>query len=211
MPSKVKLQWITPKAEEMIVNIARVSNPQNRDNTATSPQLLRYLINHKHWSPFEMANMCLEIDTTRAISAQILRHKSFSFQEYSQRYAIVPEPDLPNLRRQDPKNRQASHDDLPSGTLQKHNDRISELLGQVYEEYKLMLEDGIAKETARGILPICSGTTLIVNGSIRSWLHYCDVRAGVETQLEHRVIAEAAREILKEHLPNIAKAMWPEA
>jgi thymidylate synthase (FAD) len=211
MPSKVKLQWITPKAEEMIVNIARVSNPQNRDNTATSPQLLRYLINHKHWSPFEMANMCLEIDTTRAISAQILRHKSFSFQEYSQRYAIVPEPDLPNLRRQDPKNRQASHDDLPSDTLQKHNDRISELLGQVYEEYKLMLEDGIAKETARGILPICSGTTLIVNGSIRSWLHYCDVRAGVETQLEHRVIAEAAREILKEHLPNIAKAMWPEA
>jgi len=205
----VVLKWLTPDAESMIAHIARVSNPANQDNAETAPRLLRYLIRNKHWSPFEMANMCVEIRTTRAISAQLIRHRSFSFQEYSQRYAEVPRAEVPALRRQDAKNRQSSHDDLPDEVLAKYRDRCTELFSELHAEYENMLCDGVAKETARAILPMCSPTTLIMNGTIRSWLTYCDVRCQESTQQEHRVIADAVKRLMREHLPNITEAMWP--
>lgn len=204
----VTLKWITPEAEQIIANIARVSNPNNRDNHKTAPRLIKYLIKNKHWSPFEMANMCLEINTDRATSAQILRHRSFSFQEFSQRYAKVDKPKLPNLRRQDLTNRQSSHDDLSDEIKAKHYEAIDKLFDNIYEEYEKMLEDGIAKETARAILPICSNTTIIMNGTIRSWLHYITVRGGEDTQLEHRKVALAAKEMIKQYIPSVYEAYF---
>lgn len=206
----VKLSWITPSAEAIIANIARVSNPANRDNTETSARLIKYLIKNRHWSPFEMANVCIEITTTRSISAQLLRHRSFTFQEYSQRYAEVDMPELPNLRRQDAKNRQSSHDDLSEEVLSTHNQRISDLFIQIKQEYDSMLKDGVAKETARQIMPMCSTTTIIMNGTVRSWLHYLSVRTDPSTQKEHRDVAIACGEIIKEHLPNVYSAMFGE-
>lgn len=207
--SSVTLKWITPDAENMIAYIARVSNPANQQNIATAPRLLRFLIRNRHWSPFELANVCVEIQTTRAISAQLLRHRSFTFQEFSQRYAVPPQAAVPPLRRQDTANRQSSHDDLPADTVQKHQERIGALLQELYAEYDDLLGDGVAKETARAILPMCSPTTILMNGTIRSWLHYCDLRGDASTQLEHRQIAEGVRALLWEHVPTIAEAMWP--
>lgn len=207
---KVTLKWITPDAEAMIAYIARVSNPDNQDNRGTAPRLLRFLIRNKHWSPFEMANMCVEIETTRAISAQLIRHRSFAFQEFSQRYAPIPRAEVPRLRRQDLKNRQSSHDDLPDKLVQQHQERIGALMSQMHDEYEALLSDGVAKETARGILPMCSPTRIDMNGTVRSWLHYCDVRCPEATQLEHREVADAVRALLREQLPSIAEAMWPE-
>lgn len=204
-----KLVSITPDAEKLVAYCARVSNPANQDNHETAPRLLKYLIKHRHWSPFEMANMVVEIKTNRGIAAQILRHRSFSFQEFSQRYAAVlsfPQP--PKLRRQDDKNRQNSIDDVDEDTKWYLEDEINELYDKSVGLYEKMLEMGIAKECAREVLPIGSETTLYMNGTLRSWLHYIDLRAAPETQLEHRMIAESVKALIQDHCPSIYEAMW---
>lgn len=188
--------------------MARVSNPSNQSNTETSQRLIRYLIEHKHWSPFEMVNMCVEINTTRSIAAQILRHRSFSFQEFSQRYAEVQlRPELPNLRRQDTKNRQNSIDDLSFEIKEYFNQRIGYLYDDVYAVYEEMLEMGVAKECARDVLPLSTPTRLYMNGTIRSWIHYCQLRCANGTQEEHRIIAQGVYKLLQEHLPSVCLAL----
>jgi len=200
---------ITPDAEELIAYCARVSNPANQNNTQTASRLLKYLIKHRHWSPFEMANMVVEIKTSRAIAAQILRHRSFSFQEFSQRYAEVESiPSPPYLRRQDTKNRQNSIDDLDVRTKLYWQNEIDELYQKSQDVYQRMLKQGIAKECAREVLPIGSDTTLYMNGTIRSWLHYIDLRAAPETQLEHRRIAEGCKMLINDNMPDVYEAMW---
>lgn len=209
MTHTATLVHITPNAEELISYMARVSNPSNQSNTETSPRLIRYLIEHQHWSPFEMVNMCVEIETTRSIAAQILRHRSFSFQEFSQRYAEVPIPaELPELRRQDTKNRQNSIDDLDDVLKQSFKFRIGVLYGDGYRLYKDMVAAGVAKECAREVLPLATPTRLYMNGSIRSWLHYCDLRTSNGTQKEHALIASQVQDLLYKHLPNVSEAMW---
>ena len=203
-----KLVWITPDAEKLIGKIARVSNPANEDNPNVVG-LLKYLIKHKHWSPFEMASMCLEIQTTRAISPQILRHRSFSFQEFSQRYAVSTEFDLPHLRRQDVKNRQNSIDDLEALVNEDFGTDIAHHFCEAQKLYQRMLDAGVAKECARAVLPLNTTTRLYMSGTIRSWLHYIDLRSWHGTQWEHTQIALNALAILKEQLPTIADAMWP--
>jgi thymidylate synthase (FAD) len=205
-----KLIWVTPNAEQLIGKIARVSNPANEDNP-DSTKLLKYLIKHKHWSPFEMCSMCVEIHTTRAISPQILRHRSFSFQEFSQRYAIPTDTFatvLPDLRRQDDKNRQNSIDDLPSETLEYYQDKIDDHFRESVNLYESLLHSGVAKECARSVLPINTVTRLYMSGTIRSWLHYVDLRGDNGTQQEHMKIARSVGEILDTELPNISRAMW---
>ena len=204
-----KLVWITPDAEKLIGKIARVSNPKNEDNPEVE-RLLKYLIKHKHWSPFEMASMCVEIETTRAISPQILRHRSFSFQEFSQRYAESSKINVPQLRRQDLSNRQNSVDDLPEFIAEMFEERIEHHFRAAADLYKSMLAYGVAKECARNILPSSTQTRLYMSGTIRSWLHYCDLRSKNGTQYEHMMIAEDVMDILYEQLPTIARAMWPE-
>ncbi len=204
-----KLIWITPNAEKLIGKIARVSNPANEDNPNVVG-LLKYLIKHKHWSPFEMASMCLEIQTTRAISPQILRHRSFSFQEFSQRYAVATELEMPHLRRQDLKNRQNSIDDMPQALEANFGKDISEHFDAATKLYQEMLDAGVAKECARAVLPLNTTTRLYMSGTIRSWLHYIDLRSWHGTQWEHTQIALNALQILKEQLPTIADAMWPD-
>lgn len=205
------LIWITPDAEKLIGKIARVSNPNNEDNPNVE-KLLKYLIKHKHWSPFEMASMCVEIHTTRAVSAQILRHRSFSFQEFSQRYAIPTDTFatvLPDLRRQDEKNRQNSIDDLPEETVDYYQQRIDDHFREGVNLYESLLHSGVAKECARSVLPLNTVTRLYMSGTIRSWLHYCDLRCANGTQLEHQLIATNCQELLIEELPTISSAMWP--
>ena len=205
-----KLVWITPDAEALVGKIARVSNPSNEDNPNVQ-RLLRYLIKHKHWSPFEMASMCVEIKTTRAIAAQILRHRSFSFQEFSQRYAepIGDFPfELPNLRSQDNSNRQNSIDDLDDDTIKRHKSRTIELFEEAKRVYDLMIADGVAKECARSVLPLATETRLYMSGTLRSWLHYVDLRASNGTQREHMDIARSIGEILDTECPTISCAMW---
>ncbi len=205
-----KLIWLTPDAEALIGKIARVSNPENEDNPSVE-KLLKYLIKHKHWSPFEMASMCVEIHTTRAISPQILRHRSFSFQEFSQRYAIPTDTFatvFPELRRQDKKNRQNSTDDLPSETLKYYQDRIEDHFRQGVALYESLLHSDVAKESARSVLPINTVTRLYMSGTIRSWLHYVALRGSNGTQKEHMQIARSVGEILKTELPTITHAMW---
>ena len=204
-----KLVWITPDAEKLIGKIARVSNPANEDNPNVVG-LLKYLIRHKHWSPFEMASMCLEIQTTRAIAPQILRHRSFSFQEFSQRYAIATETDLPLLRRQDLKNRQNSIDDLEPEDSLFLTSKIDQHFKDALDLYQQLLDKGVAKECARAVLPLNTTTRLYMSGTIRSWLHYIDLRSWHGTQWEHTQIALNALAILKEQLPTIADAMWPD-
>ena len=205
---------VSEEAERMIVRTARVSAPKNEDNMETGPRLLRYLIKQNHWSPFEMANMCLEIHTTRTISPQILRHRSFSFQEFSQRYANTNEigrPLVPQLRSQDPKNRQNSHDDLRAKLgkprIADYYRRMSILFEDAEHLYQEMLSDGIAKECARAVLPNAP-TKMYMNGTLRSWLHYIDLRTANGTQLEHKEIAEQCKTIFIEQFPIIAEAMW---
>ena len=202
-----KLVWVTPDAEKLIGKLARVSNPANEDNPNVE-RLIKYLIKHKHWSPFEMASMCVEIQTTRAIGAQILRHRSFSFQEFSQRYAEVTEIDVPKLRRQDLNNRQNSIDDFPEelseelqNSIALHNDKSNAL-------YKKLLAYGVAKECARNVLPLSTKTRMYMSGTIRSWLHYIDLRASHGTQVEHSQIASQIGEILDTELPTVSRAMW---
>lgn len=212
---KVELTWITPNAEEMIVKMARVSAPKNQDNMETAPKLLRYLIKHKHWSPFEMANMCVEIHTNRSISPQILRHRSFSFQEFSQRYADTRElgsASISHLRRQDLKNRQNSTDDLAEtlgpDKLASLYRRTSQLFEEAEHLYQEMVSSGVAKECARMVLPLNTPTSLYMNGTLRSWIHYLQLRCDPGTQLEHREIAERIRHLFCQRFPIIGEAAF---
>jgi thymidylate synthase (FAD) len=206
----VEFVWATPNAEVLVTKMARVSAPQNQDNMETAPRLLRYLITHKHWSPFEMTNLCVKIKTQRDISAQILRHRSFSFQEFSTRYAKIEDIDIPKLRRQDVTNRQNSIDDLDSDLVLTYIDRIDSLVKSGYDLYNEMLDNGVAKETARRILPLCTNTTLYMNGTLRSWIHYLQLRTHESTQLEHRLIAQEIQSIFTEQFPIIAEAAFKE-
>jgi len=204
-----QLVHITPNAEELISYMARVSNPANQNNTQTSARLIKYLIEHSHWSPFEMVNMCVEISTTRSIAAQILRHRSFSFQEFSQRYADASQlgtPVLPQLRLQDSKNRQNSIEVEDENLFLKQE--VKQLFKHSELVYKKLLEAGIAKECAREVLPLSMPTKLYMNGTIRSWLHYCDLRTSNGTQREHAQIAGQVQDLLYQHLPNVCEAMW---
>jgi len=208
--SSVKLIWVTPDAEGVISYCARVSNPQNQDNLDTAPKLIKYCIKNRHWSIFEQANMCVEINTTRAISAQILRHRSFTFQEFSSRYqdvGILGSSVIPHLRRQDQKNRQNSVDDLTTETTQRLYRRIGTLFEDAEHLYKEMLSEGVAKECARSVLPLASPTRLYANGTIRSWLTYIALREKHGTQREHMVIAKDIKTILCGQLPTIADAL----
>ena len=205
-----KLIWITPDTEKLIGKIARVSNPKNEDNPDVE-RLLKYLIKHKHWSPFEMASMCVEIHTTRAIAAQVLRHRSFSFQEFSQRYAIPTDTFatvLPELRRQGTKNRQNSIDDLPQETVDYYQQRIDDHFREGVALYESLLHSDVAKECARSVLPLNTVTRLYMSGTIRSWLHYIALRGDNGTQREHMSIARSVGEILDTELPTVARAMW---
>ncbi len=190
--------------------MARVSNPANQNNTETSQRLIRYLIEHKHWSPFEMVNMCVEINTTRSIAAQILRHRSFSFQEFSQRYSDISSigtPAIPALRRQDTKNRQNSIDDIDEDKKKFFDAKIQHLYSECYNVYQDLLDAGVAKECARDVLPLATPTRLYMNGTIRSWIHYCQLRCANGTQEEHRIIATGAYKLLQEHLPNVCAVL----
>ena len=205
-----KLVWVTPDAEKLIGKIARVSNPTNEDNPDVKG-LLKYLIKHKHWSPFEMASMCVEIHTTRAIAPQILRHRSFSFQEFSQRYAIPTDTFatvLPDLRRQDIKNRQNSIDDLREETVEYYKEKIDQHFREGVKLYESMLHSDVAKECARSVLPLNTVTRLYMSGTLRSWLHYVDLRGENGTQKEHMTIARSVGEILATEVPTVARAMW---
>ena len=205
-----KLIWVTPDAEALVGKIARVSNPNNENNPDVD-KLIKYLIKHKHWSPFEMASMCVEIHTTRAISAQILRHRSFSFQEFSQRYAIPTDTFatvLPELRRQDLKNRQNSIDDMESEKQEYYQDRIDKHFRESVSLYESLLHSGVAKECARAVLPLNTVTRLYMSGTLRSWLHYVDLRSDNGTQKEHMQIAKSIGDILDDTVPTIARAMW---
>ena len=205
---KLSLVHITPDAEQLVAYMARVSNPANQSNP-DSTKLIRYLIKHKHWSPFEMVNMCVQVDTTRSIAAQILRHRSFSFQEFSQRYAPVTQlPAPPSLRRQDTTNRQNSIDDLNEFTVQDFQVKSKQLFELSQSLYEEMIQAGVAKECARDVLPLATPTKMYMNGSIRSWLHYIDLRSANGTQLEHQILAEQAKDLLKQQVPGIYKAMW---
>jgi len=204
----VEFVHCTPNAEALIVKMARVSNPENESNLATAPKLLRYLIDHQHWSPFQMANLCVQIHTERDISAQILRHRSFSFQEFSTRYAEARTPVVPELRRQDLKNRQNSTDDLDFETIRYFQERIDSHYLNVKELYIKMIVAGVAKECARRILPLSTQTTLYMNGCLRSWIHYINVRTSKETQLEHRLIAENCKQIFVHQFPVIGEAAF---
>ena len=205
----VKLVTITPDAEKMMAYIARVSNPNNQENEKYAG-LLKYCIKHNHWSVFEQATMTLEIETTRAIAAQILRHRSFTFQEFSQRYAdakLLETIELPELRRQDSKNRQNSIDDLDPKVVDTLNKQMITLFSSAYSLYNQMLEDGVAKECARMVLPLCTPTKLYMTGSCRSWIHYINLRSAHGTQLEHMKIAKECACIFAGQFPSVAEAL----
>ena len=209
MPT-VKLVSITPDAEKTMAYIARVSNPSNQNNDDFAG-LLKYCIKHQHWSVFEQSSMTLEIETSRAIAAQILRHRSFTFQEFSQRYAdtnlIAEKIPLPALRKQDLKNRQNSTDDLDEFVKQDIEMTITSHFNNAEKLYKRMLEAGVAKECARMVLPLATPTRLYVTGSCRSWVHYINLRSAHGTQKEHMDIAEACREVFTEQFPIVSKAL----
>ena len=208
--TKVCLVSVTPDAEKTIGYIARVSNPANQENPKVSG-LLKYCIKHGHWSVFEQATMTLEISTTRGLAAQILRHRSFCFQEFSQRYAdssllgeTIP---LPELRRQDTKNRQNSIDDIDPFTVQKYQMLMQDHFKDAMELYQKMLDEGIAKECARFVLPLATPTRLYMSGSCRSWIHYITLRSANGTQKEHMDIAEACKQIFVEQFPTVSEAL----
>jgi thymidylate synthase (FAD) len=208
--STAKLIWITPEAESQIVYCARVSNPKSQEEGKSPERLIRYLAKHKHWSPFEMASMCVEINTTRDIAAQILRHRSFSFQEFSQRYSTTSylgHALMPELRFQDNANKQNSIDDDFGVLAEKFDRRIKELFDQAHGLYDDMLVGGVAKECARKVLPLNTPTRLYMAGTIRSWIHYLQIRTGVETQREHRLIALDIQDVFKKHLPQVYEAL----
>ena len=210
MSSKVKLVSVTPNAEQTMAYIARVSNPNNQENPNYAG-LLKYCIKHNHWSVFEQATMTLEIETTRGIAAQILRHRSFTFQEFSQRYAdtnlIAEDIPLPELRRQDTKNRQNSTDDLPADLKIELYSKIQDHFDAAQNLYKELLEADVAKECARFVLPLATPTRLYMTGSVRSWLHYIDLRSAHGTQKEHMQIAEEVRCIFTCQFPAVSAAL----
>ena len=206
----VKFVSITPDAEKTMAYVARVSNPKNQDNEKFAG-LLKYCIKHNHWSVFEQSHMTLEIETTRGLAAQILRHRSFTYQEFSQRYAdsslleeVIP---LPELRRQDTKNRQNSTDDLDPLDKQHYELEIRKHFDAAMKLYKSMLENGVAKESARFVLPLATPTRLYMTGSCRSWAHYIDLRSAHGTQKEHMQIAQECKKIFVEQFPNVAEAL----
>ena len=199
----------TPDGDNLVAYMARVSNPDNQNNKDTAPKLINYLIKHKHWSPFEMVSMCIKINTTRSIAAQILRHRSFSFQEFSQRYAPVTDnPIIQDLRRQDHKNRQNSIDDIDEYEKQHFELQLQQHYDQAMHLYKQMLQAGVAKECARDVLPLSAPTTLFMHGNLRSWLHYVDLRAANGTQKEHQWIALAVKEQIALHFPQCYAGMY---
>ena len=206
---RVKLISVTPDAEKHIAYVARVSNPKNQENEKFSG-LLKYCIKHGHWSIFEQAFMTLEIETTRGIAAQILRHRSFTYQEFSQRYAdsnLLGKVELPELRRQDSKNRQNSIDDLDPEVVEKLNKQMNTLFSSAFSLYNQMLEKGVAKECARFVLPLATPTRIYMTGSARSWIHYINLRSGHGTQKEHMDIANECKSIFVEQFPSVAEAM----
>lgn len=204
--SQVKLIWATPGGDWNIAYMARVSNPDNQDNPEYS-KLIGYLMKHKHWSPFEMVNACLEITTTRDIARQILRHRSFSFQEFSQRYAVADGYEYAEARLQDNKNRQNSIE-IEDRELQRYwNELQIDVLVQAKRSYEAALKAGIAKEVARKVLPEGITTSkMYMNGTLRSWLHYISVRTDPSTQKEHRIVAEQCKELLAKEFPKVMEA-----
>ena len=205
----VKFVSITPDAEKTMAYIARVSNPSNQDNDKFAG-LLRYCIKHQHWSVFEQSSMTLEIETTRGIAAQILRHRSFTYQEFSQRYAdsnLLGEIELPELRRQDDKNRQNSIDDLEPEMVEKFNRQMNTLFSSAFGLYNQMLQAGVAKECARFVLPLATPTKLYMTGSCRSWVHYISLRSAHGTQKEHMDIANVCKKIFIEQFPAVSEAL----
>ena len=205
----VKLISVTPDAEKTMAYIARVSNPNNQDNEKFAG-LLRYCIKHNHWSVFEQSSMTLEIETTRAIAAQILRHRSFTFQEFSQRYAdsnLLGAIELPELRRQDDKNRQNSIDDLDKEVVEKLDKQMNTLFSSSFSLYNQMLEVGVAKECARMVLPLATPTRIYMTGSCRSWIHYINLRSAHGTQKEHMNIAKECMKIFVEQFPAVSEAL----
>ena len=205
----VQFVSITPDAEKTMAYIARVSNPSNQDNENFSG-LLRYCIKHQHWSVFEQSTMTLEIQTTRAIAAQILRHRSFTYQEFSQRYAdsnLLGNIELPELRRQDDKNRQNSIDDLEPEVVDKFNRQMNTLFSSAFGLYNQMLEAGVAKECARFVLPLATTTRLYMTGSCRSWIHYINLRSAHGTQKEHMDIANACKKVFVKKFPAVSEAL----
>ena len=208
--NNVKLISVTPDAEKHMAYCARVSNPNNQENEKFSG-LLKYCVKHQHWSIFEQAYMTLELNTTRGIAAQVLRHRSFTYQEFSQRYAdsslLASKIPLPELRRQDTKNRQNSIDDVDEFRVQKFEMLIQDHFSQAMDLYKNMLDEGIAKECARFVLPLACPTKIYMTGSVRSWIHYIDLRSANGTQKEHMDLALGAKEIFCEQFPAVAEAM----
>ena len=207
---KVKLVTVTPDAEKTMAYVARVSNPANQENDNYAG-LLRYCIKHNHWSVFEQSFMTLEIETTRAIAAQILRHRSFTYQEFSQRYAdsslLGNQIPLPELRRQDEKNRQNSIDDLDPFEVQILEKQMQTLFDSSMALYQQMLKRGVAKECARNVLPLCTPTRIYMTGSCRSWIHYINLRSAHGTQKEHMDIAHACKEVFVEQFPAVSEAL----
>ena len=208
--ASVCLVSTTPDAEKTIGYIARVSNPNNQDNPKVE-KLLEYCIKHGHWSVFEQATMTLEINTTRAIAAQILRHRSFTYQEFSQRYAdtnlLTDKIPVPDLRRQDDKNRQNSIDDLDPDEVRKMNHIVEELFKDAQDVYAMLLKKGVAKECARFVLPLATPTRIYMTGSLRSWIHYIELRTGHGTQKEHMDIAKLCKDHFVCNFPTISKAL----
>ena len=206
----VSLISVSPDAEKHMAYCARVSNPNNQENDNYAG-LLKYCIKHQHWSIFEQAFMTLEINTTRGLAAQILRHRSFTFQEFSQRYADTNLLDvniqLPELRRQDTKNRQNSIDDIPEKQIKFLQDRIQLYFNEGMDLYNELLREGIAKECARFVLPLATPTRIYMSGSVRSWVHYIDLRSGHGTQKEHMDIANACKSIFTEQFPTVSEAL----
>ena len=206
---KVKLVTVTPDAEKQMGYIARVSNPQNQGNPAVAG-LLGYCIKHGHWSVFEQAHMTVEIETTRGIAAQILRHRSFTFQEFSQRYAntnLLGEIEVPDLRSQDLKNRQNSNDDIPEEQTKRLQDQIKRYFAEGIDLYNELIREGVAKECARFVLPLATPTRIYMTGSVRSWIHYIDLRSAHGTQKEHMDIVQEIRGIFKQQFPVCTNAL----
>ena len=206
---KVNLVTVTPDAEKQMGYIARVSNPQNQSNPAVAG-LLGYCIKHGHWSVFEQAHMTVEIETTRGIAAQILRHRSFTFQEFSQRYAntnLLGEIPVPDLRSQDLKNRQNSNDDIPEEQTKRLQDQIARYFAEGLDLYNELIREGVAKECARFVLPLATPTRIYMTGSVRSWIHYIDLRSAHGTQKEHMDIVKEVRDIFKQQFPVCTNAL----
>jgi len=195
--------------EDLVAYCARVSNPSNQMNTETAPKLLKFLIQHKHWSPFELVDMCVEIKTSRGIAAQILRHRSFSFQEFSQRYSLATEYEDIELRLQGDKNRQVGEKllSINNPAYEKISGLIAESLSLSQHCYDTMIENGVAKEVARMVLPLSTETTMYMKGSLRSWVHYIQLRTEQNTQKEHRLIAEKCKKIFMKEFPTISEAL----